>query len=75
MPSPAPPPRGPEPTYQLLRTPPGAANFLASMLDQSELADVLGTIAGDDTILVVTRSAKAGPSVARKLLDLAGTLD
>jgi len=59
----------------VLRTPPGAANYLASMLDQSELADVLGTIAGDDTILVVSRSAKAGPVVARKLLDLAGTPD
>jgi len=59
----------------VLRTPPGAANFLASMIDQSELPHVLGTIAGDDTILVVTRSASAGPRLARTLLDLAGTPD
>ena len=34
----------------VLRTPPGAANFLASALDKAELGDVLGTIAGDDTV-------------------------
>ena len=39
----------------ILRTPPGAAQFLASALDRSGLTDVVGTIAGDDTILVVAR--------------------
>ena len=39
----------------VLRTPPGAAQFLASALDRSGLPDVVGTIAGDDTILVVAR--------------------
>jgi transcriptional regulator of arginine metabolism len=45
----------------VLRTPPGAANYLASCIDQAHLADVLGTIAGDDTILVIA----ATPSAAR----------
>lgn len=56
----------------VLRTPPGAANHLASTIDASHLTDVLGTIAGDDTILLVTSSAKGGRVVARRLLALAG---
>lgn len=57
----------------VLRTPPGAANHLASSIDAAHLADVLGTIAGDDTIVLVTASAKGGRAVARRLLELAGT--
>ena len=41
----------------VLRTPPGAAQFLASAFDKAELPDVLGTIAGDDTVLVIGRDA------------------
>ncbi|MFT4009234.1 MAG: arginine repressor, partial [Nocardioidaceae bacterium] len=37
----------------VLRTPPGAAQFLASAIDKAELRPVLGTIAGDDTVLVI----------------------
>jgi transcriptional regulator of arginine metabolism len=55
----------------VLRTPPGAAQFLASALDKVEYADVLGTIAGDDTVLVIGRTAHAGDEVARRLLALA----
>ena len=43
----------------MLRTPPGAAQFLASALDKAEYADVLGTIAGDDTVLVIGRDPPA----------------
>lgn len=50
----------------VLRTPPGAANYLASCIDQSHLTDVLGTIAGDDTILVVT----SAPAAARRFADV-----
>jgi transcriptional regulator of arginine metabolism len=50
----------------VLRTPPGAAQFLASALDRSGLPDVVGTIAGDDTILVVAREATGGPALAEK---------
>ncbi|MGL5862255.1 MAG: arginine repressor [Phycicoccus sp.] len=49
----------------VLRTPPGAANFLASALDHSGYDGVLGTIAGDDTILVVT----SGSARSRGLVD------
>ncbi|MGH3992567.1 MAG: arginine repressor, partial [Pseudonocardiaceae bacterium] len=44
----------------VLRTPPGAAQFLASALDRAALHDVVGTIAGDDTILVVAREPLSG---------------
>jgi len=56
----------------VLRTPPGAAQFLASALDRSGLTDVVGTIAGDDTILVVARDATGGKALADKLADWAG---
>ena len=45
----------------VLRTPPGAAQFLASALDRSGLPEVVGTIAGDDTILVVARETAHRP--------------
>jgi len=54
----------------VLRTPPGASNFLASALDRAGLPDVLGTIAGDDTILVVARTADGGPALAESLIQL-----
>lgn len=55
----------------VLRTPPGAAQFLASAIDRSALTDVLGTIAGDDTILLITRSAPAATALAARLLGYA----
>ena len=55
----------------VLRTPPGAANFLASALDKAELGDVLGTIAGDDTVLVIGREPDGGAALEQRLLDLA----
>src|SRR5215831_18542837 len=61
----------------VLRTPPGAAQFLASAFDRSGLPDVVGTIAGDDTILVVARqdsdgAVSAGQKLATTLLEWAG---
>ena len=55
----------------VLRTPPGAAQFLASALDKAEYGDVLGTIAGDDTVLLIGRDAAGGDDLARRLLALA----
>ena len=55
----------------VLRTPPGAAQFLASALDKVGLPDVLGTIAGDDTLLVVSRDPDGGPALAERLRALA----
>jgi transcriptional regulator of arginine metabolism len=56
----------------VLRTPPGAAQFLASAFDKAELTDVLGTIAGDDTLLVIGRDPD-GEALARRLTDLASS--
>ena len=55
----------------VLRTPPGAAQFLGSAIDRSGAPDVLGTIAGDDTVLVVSRDADGGERLAARLLRLA----
>lgn len=55
----------------VLRTPPGAAQFFASAIDHAAPAGVLGTIAGDDTVLVISAGADAGPAVADRFLALA----
>jgi transcriptional regulator of arginine metabolism len=57
----------------VLRTPPGAAQFLASAIDRAGLPDVLGTIAGDDTILVVARDPEGGRTLADRLHTLPHT--
>ncbi len=59
----------------VLRTPPGAANFLASAIDHSVQPGILGTIAGDDTIMVITSGATASNDFAALLLSLAGNRD
>ena len=51
----------------VLRTPPGAANYLASCIDQAHLSDVLGTIAGDDTILVIGTTPTAARGFVARL--------
>jgi transcriptional regulator of arginine metabolism len=56
----------------VLRTPPGAASFLASAIDRAALGDVVGTIAGDDTILVVVRSTERAQPLADELRALSG---
>jgi transcriptional regulator of arginine metabolism len=58
----------------VLRTPPGAANFLASALDRARLPQLLGTVAGDDTILVVARDPDGGRALADHLVNLPHTL-
>ncbi|GAA4424185.1 arginine repressor [Georgenia halophila] len=55
----------------VLRTPPGAAQLLASALDHSVLPGVLGCIAGDDTVLVVVRDTAGAQALTARLLDLA----
>lgn len=55
----------------VLRTPAGAAQFLASVLDHANLPAVLGTVAGDDTVLVISRDPAGGDELARALLALA----
>jgi transcriptional regulator of arginine metabolism len=48
----------------VLRTPPGAAHYLASAIDRAALPQVVGTVAGDDTILVVAREPMTGAELA-----------
>ena len=56
----------------VLRTPPGSAHVVASALDRSNLDEVLGTVAGDDTLMVVVAESTTGAAVADRLRDLAG---
>lgn len=56
----------------IVRTPPGAANFLASAVDMAREPGILGTIAGDDTILVITARPDGGEEIAARLLGYAG---
>jgi transcriptional regulator of arginine metabolism len=57
----------------VLRTPPGAAQYFASALDRVGWESVLGTIAGDDTILLITRSPEGGESLAQGLVRMSET--
>ena len=52
------------------RTPPGGAHLLAGAIDHADLATVIGTVAGDDTVLCVCRDADGGADVAEQLLHL-----
>jgi transcriptional regulator of arginine metabolism len=52
----------------VVRTPPGGAQLLASSLDHSGISGIIGTIAGDDTVLVVSRKASGGAQLAKELL-------
>jgi transcriptional regulator of arginine metabolism len=55
----------------VLKTPPGAAQLMASMIDRSGMTTVLGTVAGDDTVLVVARDPAGGDELAWTFLRLA----
>ncbi len=52
----------------VVRTPPGGAQFLASSLDNSGIKSIIGTIAGDDTVLVVSKKSNGGAELAKELL-------
>ncbi len=51
----------------VLRTPPGSAHVVGSALDRAGLPDVVGTVAGDDTILVVASERTGGRELAQNL--------
>ena len=57
----------------VVRTPPGGAQFLASSLDNSGLGNIIGTIAGDDTVLVVSKKSNGGAELAKELLTFGGS--
>jgi transcriptional regulator of arginine metabolism len=56
----------------VLRTPPGSAHVVGSALDRSGFPGVIGTVAGDDTVLVVASEAVGGAAVAGRLAQVAG---
>ena len=55
----------------VLRTPAGAAQLLASAIDHAGWPAVLGTVGGDDTVLVISRDPNGGEELAQALLRLA----
>ena len=56
----------------VVRTKASAASTVARALDEAGLADVLGTLAGDDTVFVAPRRAGGGDALARRLRALLG---
>ena len=56
----------------VLRTPPGSAHVVASALDRAGLPEIVGTVAGDDTVLVVCPPPDGGKKMSARLAKLAG---
>jgi len=56
----------------VVRTPPGCAHVVASALDRAGWPEVIGTVAGDDTVVVIAAEQVKGATLARKLARLAG---
>lgn len=56
----------------VLRTPPGCAHVVASALDRSGMRGILGTVAGDDTLLCVAEEDLGGPALCGALREMAG---
>ncbi len=56
----------------VLRTPPGSAHVVGSAIDRAGLAEILGTVAGDDTLMIVVAEGTTGTELASRLSDLAG---
>lgn len=56
----------------VLKTPPGSAHVVGSALDRAGLETIVGTVAGDDTILVVAEETTGGSALADYLAALAG---
>ena len=56
----------------VLRTPPGSAHVIAAALDRAGFPEVLGTVAGDDTLLVVCAEQADGGTLAGRLASLSG---
>ena len=56
----------------VLRTPPGSAHVVASALDRTGLKGVMGTVAGDDTVIVVVAEQIGGNQIAKQIRQFAG---
>jgi transcriptional regulator of arginine metabolism len=57
----------------VLRTPPGGAMMVASSIDEAAWPEILGTIGGDDTILVIVRSIEEMAVIKQRFIDLRGS--
>ena len=55
----------------IIKTPPGEAQGMASAIDHVHWAEIIGTVAGDDTILVIVKPKDATPGVVQRFLELA----
>jgi len=56
----------------VLRTPPGSAHVVGSALDRSGFEGIIGTVAGDDTVLVIAVEEQGGKSIGSRLREIAG---
>lgn len=57
----------------VLRTPPGSAQMVASAIDEAGWPEVLGSVGGDDTIMVILRDPNVMPVIKQRFLDLKGS--
>ena len=57
----------------MIHTPSGAAQYVASVMDRQSLDDVLGTIAGDDTVLIICKDDQSAATRAKWLLSIASS--
>jgi transcriptional regulator of arginine metabolism len=58
--------------FVVLKTPPGQANATAVAIDRAQLTEIVGTIAGDDTILVILRDPRRASAFAARVRELIG---
>ncbi|HEX2420906.1 MAG TPA: arginine repressor [Acidimicrobiia bacterium] len=56
----------------VIKTPPGAAQVVAAAIDASDLGGLLGTVAGDDTVLIVTADVDGGAALQSQLEEMGG---
>ncbi len=57
----------------VIKTPPGSAMMIASAVDEAAWPEILGTMGGDDTVMIVVRSAEEMPVIKQRFLDLKGS--
>ena len=56
----------------VVKTPPGSAHLVASAIDHAQLAEVAGTVSGDDTLFLAVRDGNAIPALLRRFQQLTG---
>jgi transcriptional regulator of arginine metabolism len=54
----------------VIRTPPGSAHIVASAIDRAGIPEVLGTVAGDDTLMVIAYEGTPGQSLAQQFREI-----